>query len=122
MKDRIKQVRKLLNLSQVDFGSRLGLSLKTISSYETGRSTPNEPTIKTICREYHVDPTWLMHGIGEPFIEMPEDTLTRLCEEYNLSRTGERILRVFLSLSEDDKDALIRFATSLAEETKKDRD
>lgn len=62
---RIKQIRKSSNLTQGEFGSRIGISLSGVSSLEVGKNTPSEQTIRAICSEFHVNRAWLEDGIGE---------------------------------------------------------
>jgi transcriptional regulator with XRE-family HTH domain len=45
---KIKEIRKVNNLSQDRFGKKLGISGKTISAYETGRAVPPEKVINAI--------------------------------------------------------------------------
>ncbi|HLC93740.1 MAG TPA: helix-turn-helix transcriptional regulator [Patescibacteria group bacterium] len=51
---RIKNIRNLNNLSQDRFGKKIGLSGKTISSYETGRCIPPLYVLKDISHVYDV--------------------------------------------------------------------
>lgn len=51
----IRKLRDQNNLSQKRFASRLGLSDKTISAYETGKVQPSITTIKKICQSFNVD-------------------------------------------------------------------
>jgi transcriptional regulator with XRE-family HTH domain len=52
--NKIKDIRNRHNLSQERFGSKVGLSGKTISSYETGRSTPPLKVLEDISDKYSV--------------------------------------------------------------------
>lgn len=72
--DRIKIVRKSLNLSQPEFGKRIGVSRDVIANIErtTGTVTPNEILLQHICSVYNVDPIWLETGEGEMF-HKPDD-------------------------------------------------
>lgn len=67
MKDRLKQIRKSLNLSQAEFGSRVKLSQNYIWMIEKGDRVPADRTISDICREFGVNEIWLRTGDGEPF-------------------------------------------------------
>lgn len=50
---KIKQIRGELGLSQDRFGKKLGLSGKTISAYETGKSVPSCKVLKDIAIVYN---------------------------------------------------------------------
>lgn len=67
LKDRIKELRKELHLSQEDFAARVGLSRNFISAVEAGQRNISERTIRDISREFKVDDAWLRTGIGEMF-------------------------------------------------------
>ena len=67
MKDRIKEVRKYFNLTQIDFGQRIGVKGNTVTGYETGLRTPSDAVILSICREFNVNEEWLRDGTGQMF-------------------------------------------------------
>lgn len=67
MKDRIKELRKALGLTQQQLANILGLKQNTIALYEMGRNNPTEQTITTLCREFKVNEEWLRYGNGEMF-------------------------------------------------------
>ena len=51
MNERIKSLRKYLNMTQDDFSKQIGLSRNYIAQVEIGTKTPSERTISDICRE-----------------------------------------------------------------------
>lgn len=63
--ERIKAVRKYTGLSQTDFAERLGTTRGVITNLEFEKTTPNDPFIKLICREFNVSEDWLRTGEGE---------------------------------------------------------
>lgn len=73
MKDRIRELRKVLNLTQEELGKRLGIKRNTIATYESGRNEPIDAVISLICREFNVNEEWLRNGTGEMFIEQTPD-------------------------------------------------
>ena len=68
MNERIKFLRKTLDLTQTEFSERIGLTPSAISKIESGERVPAENTIKLICATYHVSYRWLTEGI-EPMLE-----------------------------------------------------
>lgn len=64
MKDRIKQLRKELGLTQQEFADRIGLKRNSVANYEIGRNIPIDPVVHSICREYGVNEIWLRTGEG----------------------------------------------------------
>lgn len=73
MKDRIKKIRKELDLTQQKIADRLGVQRNTIAMYEMGKTAPSEAIILSICREFNVNEDWLRTGHGEMFIEQTRD-------------------------------------------------
>lgn len=90
--DRIKQLRKSLNLSQTDFGKKLGVSRDVINNLDRSVVDPKPLILEHICSVYNVNPDWLMHGTGEMFLERD---------------SGDEIAE-FLSSLLDDDDTSIR--------------
>lgn len=52
IKERIKNLRLKLNMSQDRFGKKIGLSGKTVSAYETGKCTPPLKVLEKVSRIY----------------------------------------------------------------------
>ena len=73
MKDRIKKIRKELDLTQQKFSDKLGVQRNTIAMYEMGRTVPSDAIILSICREFNVNEDWLRTGQGEMFIKQTRD-------------------------------------------------
>ena len=48
MKDRIKTIRKHYNLTQTEFGDRIGVKGNTITNYENGLRNPSDAIIVSI--------------------------------------------------------------------------
>ena len=82
MNNRVRKVRKELGLTLEKFGKRLGVSNPAISKIENGQNNVSEQMIKSICREFNVNETWLRTGEGEMFVDMDtEDELMRWAGE-----------------------------------------
>ena len=61
---RIRYLRKeILDITQKEFGSQIGLKPNSVSDIESGKNTATEQTIKAICREFKVRYQWLTEGI-----------------------------------------------------------
>ena len=68
--ERIRELRKILDLNQTEFGTRIGIKQGSIAAYESGARTPMDTVILSICREFFVNETWLRTGEGEMFAPM----------------------------------------------------
>ena len=61
MEARIQKVRTDANLTQSEFGNRLGISKSAVQKLEYG-GTPSEQTIRAICEKFGVNRQWLETG------------------------------------------------------------
>ena len=62
--ERFRQIRKLINLSQQEFGELLGVSRQTINAYERNRQRPTMDMMEKVCRQQEISPVWLLTGRG----------------------------------------------------------
>ena len=67
LNERISKVRKEFGLTQEKFAERIGLTQNFVWMIEKGHRIPSNRTIADICREFHVNETWLRTGEGEMF-------------------------------------------------------
>lgn len=58
--DRIKAIRKAHRLTQTEFGDLFGIVKSTVSSYETGRSTPDDEIKLAICKHFDLSMDYLL--------------------------------------------------------------
>lgn len=73
MKERIKQVRKHMRLTQTAFASRIGVTRDVVASWENGRVELPEAVVRLLCREQGISYDWLRHGTEPMFV--PADAL-----------------------------------------------
>ena len=107
--DRIKKIRKELDLTQAEFGARIGSVQNTVTGYESGRRNPSTPVIALICEKFGVNETWLRTGEGEMFKPAPSDVLDQLAHEYNLSNASYIAIEKFVNLKPEKRNDLIEF-------------
>lgn len=107
--ERIREVRKALNLTLEKFGERIGMKKNSVSQIENGKNTVTEQTIKSICREFDVNEIWLRTGDGgddNMFAKVSEDDRFSL----NLGKLGrtdnEFIINGINYLAETDPEKL----------------
>ena len=120
MKERIRKLRKHLDLTQQDFADRLSVKRGAIANYEIGRNEPTDAVISLICREFNVREEWLRDGTGEMFIEMDkEDMLMEWAGRVLGSESStfkKKFVKMLMSLSEDEWEFLERKAKELVED------
>ncbi|SES69481.1 helix-turn-helix domain-containing protein [[Clostridium] polysaccharolyticum] len=73
MNERIKSLRKVLDLTQTKFAQRIGSTQNTLANYELGRRNPSSSVINNICKEFNVNEDWLREGKGEMFKTLTPD-------------------------------------------------
>lgn len=114
MKDRIRKLRKMLDLTQREFAERIGMKSNTIATYEMGRAFPSDPTINNICKEFDVNETWLRTGEGEMFVPKATDALDALAKERGLTHGDYIVIEKFLSLKPEIRAGLVDYFTEVA--------
>lgn len=75
--ERVKEIRKSLELTLEKFGEKLGVKKNAISQIETGRNSLTEQMIKSICKTDWdgkiVNEEWLRIEKGDMFLKLPEE-------------------------------------------------
>lgn len=110
--ERIKLLRKEEGLNQLNFGKRIGITESAICNFENGRRNPSEQTIKSICREFHVNYDWLKNGIEPKNIDSDKEMnplLQTLKTEYNLDDLDVKIMQIYITLSSNEREAFKSF-------------
>lgn len=121
MKDRIRQLRKELKLTQSEFGERIGVKANTVTGYESGVRSPSDAIVVSICREFGVNEVWLRTGEGEPFQEetREEQILRAAAQTIRSSNEFRKQLAFWLAqLDESDWVELEKIYRKLAEQKK----
>ena len=77
---RVRELRKALNLTLEKFCEPLGVGKTAISNIENGNRNLTNQMIISICREYSVNETWLRTGEGEMF-RQPSDEIGYYVED-----------------------------------------
>ena len=107
--ERVKEIRKSLNLTLEKFGEKLGVGKTAISNIEKGSRNLTEQMTKSICREYGVDYIWLTTGEGEMFVETDDDFMERIDRiMVNENDARRNIFKALLYASDEDVEALAR--------------
>lgn len=117
MKYRIKEIRKVLKLSQAEMGNKLNLARATIAAYEVGNSIPSERTLKDICSTFGVNEQWLRTGEGMMFKEQ-RTVDAALAFQVGKMLQGKDdftkdVVYTYLSLTDEQKKALQVFIEKL---------
>lgn len=104
--ERVREIRKSLDLSLEKFGEKLGVGKMAISNIENGNRNLTERMAKSICREYNVNYDFLVDGEGEMFSDLPDTILDELCMQYDLDAYDKKLLEIYLELPKSARDAI----------------
>ena len=119
MNERIRKLRRQLDLTQQEFADRIGVKQNTVAQYEMGRNVPIDPVISLICKEFNVNEDWLRYRKGDMFIELDkEDQLMQWAGRVLGSETDsfkKNLVRVLMSLTEEEWEFLEEKAKAIVD-------
>ena len=104
--ERVKEIRKSLDLTLEKFGEKLGVGKTAVSKIEKSQVGLTEQMAKSICREYNVSYDYLINGEGEMFSDLPDTILDELCMQYDLDEYDKKLLEMYLELPKSARDAI----------------
>ena len=117
--ERIKELRKELEMTLDRFGERIGLKKAALSTIENGKCSVTDANIKSICREFNVNETWLRTGEGDMFVQMDRDEQIASFIGRIQSDAGEtfkkRFISMLSSLDESEWEVLEKMALMIYE-------
>lgn len=98
--NRLKQLRKTLNMNQREFSNKLGISQTSYSMIESGVNSLSNKHIKLICATFSVSENWIRTGEGNMFLSSPYD---------------RELMTIFGNLTTQSKSYLLSVANGLLE-------
>lgn len=123
MKERLKKLRKTLDLTQQEFADKLKVPRNTIGGYEVGKSNPSDAAVNNICNIFNVNEDWLRTGNGEMFIELTRNEQIENFVGDTLKSEEDSFKKKFISmlaaLDESDWEVLQKMV-ELLQQNKKD--
>lgn len=114
MRDRIKELRQRLELTQKEFGNAIGVGTSAVSYLEAGKSKLTESNLMLICERWNVNKEWLLRGSGEMFLPKRDDSVEALRRRYGLSDLETQILSAYLALSAESRQTLMETICEMA--------
>ena len=66
---RIKELRNVKKLNQLDFADKIGIKQSPLSQMESGKILPSIETLSKIIRVFNISYSWLIDGEGDMFLE-----------------------------------------------------
>lgn len=120
LKERLKKIRKELDMTQQEFANKIGMKQNTIATYEIGRAKPSDQCVRSICREFGVNERWLRTGNGEMFLPMDRNKELAKLTKQLLSEEPDsfknRFISVLSNLTEEQWEFLADIAQKLVKE------
>ena len=92
---RLKDVRRVLDISQKDFAAGIDVSGSYLSEIESGKTKPGYNLILAVARKFNVSPNWLLLEQGEMFIG--KDSMAAISEN-DFGDQAERVKELLLYL------------------------
>ncbi|MDU6360675.1 MAG: helix-turn-helix domain-containing protein [Clostridiales bacterium] len=102
---RLKEERHLLGLSQKDLAKKIGVSQQTVGSWETGRTEPDQNSLKLLSDCFNVSLDYLMGVTNQKRGVSPQT------KDYNDFMENVKIQ--FMDASEKDRDAIYKKISEL---------
>lgn len=116
MKEQIKKLRKGMNLTQQEFADKIGISRNNIAGYESGGRQPSDAVISLICREFHVNETWLRDGTGEMFLPQNGDLVL---DDSTLDDIDRAMLRTYINAPRNVRQLIRQMVLDAADSMRK---
>ena len=109
LKERLKELRRLLGINQKKFGENIGVSTSAISRLESGDINFTEQMIITICREFNVNRAWFVEGVGDMFVDLPDTILDELSLQFDLTEEEKELVSDFCKLPKEQRAVIVSF-------------
>lgn len=111
--ERVKEIRKSLDLTLEKFGDKLGVTKQTVSRIENGVNNITDQMAKSICREYNVSYDFLMYGEGEMFDTLPQTLIDEMCLKYHLNDFDKALVEMYVTLPEEGRAKIKEYMKQL---------
>ncbi len=107
MGERIKRLRKSLDLTQQEFADRIGCSRNNIANYETSHRNPSSAVINNICKTFNVNEVWLRTGDGEMFNPKASFSLDEYAQSVGATALELELVKILLGLPPDIRSQMM---------------
>jgi len=118
--ERLKYIRKTLNLTQKNFAKEIGLSQTSLGMIEVGDRKVQDRHIKTICSLFNVNENWFRTGNGEMFIKLEDSIFKQLSEKYNLNEKDLSFIKHYLNMKPQNRQYLLNMILNMADAIRAD--
>ena len=109
MNERIRELRKSLNLTMKKFGQRIGISEGAVSNIEKGNRNVTEQMFKSVCREFNVSEEWLRNGTGSMFVKADNFSLDEFLEKNGATELEIELAKAYFSLDKEFRRSIVEY-------------
>ncbi len=107
--ERLKAIRRNLNLTVKDLAEILDIPTRTIGAWERNENPPNEKFLTQLIIKFNININWLLTGKGEIFITKHDDIITNIINRYNITKDdAKHILELIENTS--TREFILRFS------------
>ncbi len=102
--EKIKIIKKEMNLTLKDMAELLDLNPNTLSSYLNGQRQAPVPFLKLLCLKLNVNPNWLLCDTGSIFkadADNESELEDLINQRYNLSEKDKAIIKKLLQFIDE---------------------
>jgi transcriptional regulator with XRE-family HTH domain len=117
MNERLKEIRKSMNMNQTEFSQLLGVGQSTLAMMEVSKRDISDRHVKTICAICRVNEHWLRTGEGEMFVSSGGDFAADMKEQYHLSDYQMALVRAVYEMPPEFQRMAVEFARKVAAES-----
>lgn len=101
--ERIKSIRKALNMKQNEFSKELMISQGHLSDIENGRKDITNKIKEIIILKFNVNEEWLRNGTGDMFIEPDTFSLDEYLKSKNATDFEIELVKSFFEIPDDSR-------------------
>ena len=122
--ERVRYIRKSLNMTQKEFGKKLGIKAAAVSKMELGENGISEHARLLICNKFNVNENWLRDEQGDIWGKKNISDMDKLISELPQKpdspeyKTVSAFLSVYARLSPESKAAIMKLAEEVSKEEK----
>jgi len=115
--DRVRELRKHLNLTQVDFAARFRISQGHLTSVETGSRAVTARFARMLNLECGVREEWILSGEGAMFDDVGSDFVSEMSAKYQLSDFQQTLVRAVYEMPPELQRMAVEVARTIAFES-----
>lgn len=105
--DRVKLLRKSLNLTQIEFGKKIAVAQGYLTNIENGHREVTDKIIKLICLQFDINEDWLRTGAGDMREQKNNFSLDKYAKERGASDIDIEILKIYLNLDKNVRKKIV---------------